>query len=113
MYVNWSYGRLRTERTKAGMSFRRERDEWDEFLRVHGSELHALGIPDDVTSDKKRFLVFLDHGYDEWGWFKDREGFFDSRQLTDDQITRLADVIATHIDPRMKVRILSRWTRWE
>ena len=95
------------------MSFRRERDKWDEFLGSYGSELHACGIPDEVTADKKRFLVFLDHGYDEWGWFKDRHGFFDSRQLTDEQIAHLADLIATHIDPRMKVRILSRWTRWE
>jgi hypothetical protein len=50
-----------------GMSFRRRRDEWDEFLKRHGPELRACGIPDYVVAKKMRFLVFLDHGYDEGG----------------------------------------------
>ena len=49
------------------MSFRRQRDDWDKFLKRHGPELLACDIPDYVIAKKMRFLVFLDHGYDEWG----------------------------------------------
>ena len=68
------------------MSFRRVRDDWDEFLKQHAPELLACGIPDYVIADKMRFLVFLDHGYDEWGWAENRHAFFNSRILTDEQI---------------------------
>lgn len=63
------------------MAFRRRRDEWDEFLSRHGAELRACGIPDYVVAKKMRFLVFLDHGYDEWGWAENHHAFFDARVL--------------------------------
>lgn len=93
------------------MAFRRRRDEWDDFLQRHGAELEECGIPDYVVRDKPRFLVFLDHGYDEWGWAKHPHAFFDSRVLSDEQITQLAEVVATHIDEHYRVPIQSRWER--
>lgn len=93
------------------MSFRRNRDEWDGFLKTHGEELRECGIPDEVIADKMRFLVFLDHGYDDWGRFENRYGFFDSKLLTDDQIQRLAELVGSQIDERYQIPISSRWQR--
>ncbi len=94
------------------MSCRQSRDEWDEFLKKHGSELRDCGIPDDIASDKIRFLVFLDHGYDDWGRHESRYGFFDSAVLTDDQIERLAELVGSQIDERYRIIISTRWQRW-
>ena len=66
-------------------------------------------MPDHVTAKKLRFLIFLDHGFDEWGWAESPHAFFDSRVLTDEQINKLADLVATHIDERYRVPISSRW----
>jgi hypothetical protein len=93
------------------MAFRRRRDEWDEFLSQHGTELRACGIPDFVVAKKMRFLVFLDHGFDQWGWAKNPQGFFDARVLTDEQIARLAKLVARQIDQRYGVLVGSRWQR--
>lgn len=93
------------------MSFRRERDDWDEFLKRFGPELRACGIPDYVVAKKMRFLVFLDHGHDQWGWAENHHAFFDSRSLTDEQIGRLAELVGTHIEERYRVPISSRWQR--
>ncbi len=49
------------------MSFRRKRDDWDEFLCRNHNAIALCGVPAIVIRDKVRFLVFLDHGYDEWG----------------------------------------------
>jgi hypothetical protein len=94
-----------------GMAFRRQRDEWDEFLSRHGPELQACGIPDFVVAKKMRFLVFLDHGYDEWGRAENDHAFFDARVLSDEQIARLAELVGRHIDPRYTVTVGSRWQR--
>lgn len=93
------------------MSFRRIRDAWDEFLKHHANDLQACGIPDYVIAKRMRFLVFLDHGYDEWGWADDHHAFFDSNTLTDEQITRLAELVANHIDESYRIPISSRWQR--
>lgn len=93
------------------MSFRRHRDAWDDFLKQHGSVLRECGIPDFIVAKKMRFLVFLDHGYDEWGWAENHHAFFDSRTLTDEQISRLAELVGTHIDERYRIPISSRWQR--
>jgi hypothetical protein len=93
------------------MSFRGKRDDWDDFLKAHGATLRACGIPDCVFSKKMRFLVFLDHGFDEWGLEENSHSFFDSRVLTDEQIGILAEFVATHIDQRYRVMINSRWLR--
>src|SRR5215469_558727 len=47
------------------MSFRRKRDEWDEFLKRHGPELRVCGVPDSIARDRNRFLQFVLHGCDE------------------------------------------------
>jgi hypothetical protein len=93
------------------MAFRRRRDDWDEFLSRHSSELRECGIPDWVVNNKKRFLVFLDHGYDEWGWFENRHAFFDAKVLTDKQIACLANLVGRHIDKRLVSLVSSRWQR--
>jgi hypothetical protein len=93
------------------MAFRRRRDGWDQFLSRHGPELRACGIPDYVVAKKIRFLVFLDHGYDEWGWAENHHAFFDARVLTDEQIARLAGLVGRHIDARYEVTVGSRWQR--
>jgi hypothetical protein len=93
------------------MAYRRRRNEWDEFLERHGQELRACGLPDYLLADRLRFLVFLDHGFDEWGWGKNPHAFFEARLLTDDQIARLADFVGQHIDPRYRITVGSRWMR--
>ena len=93
------------------MSYRRKRDDWDDFLKRHGEELIDCGLPSYLVRDRKRFLLFLDHGYDEWGWSKDRHGFFTSRALTDAQIQRLARIVGNHIDAVSGQVIASRWKR--
>lgn len=93
------------------MAFRRRRDEWDEFLSRHGPELRACGVPDYVVAKKVRFLVFLDHGFDEWGWAENHHAFFDARVLSDEQIARLAELVGRHIDARYAVSVGSRWQR--
>ncbi len=93
------------------MSFRRQRDDWDDFLKQHGEELRACGVPDVLVTKKIRFLVFLDHGFDEWGWAENQHAFFDARVLTEEQILRLADLVGTHIDEQYRVLIGSRWQR--
>lgn len=95
------------------MSFRRKRDEWDDFLTRHGPELRLCGIPGIVMRDKLRFLVFLDHGFDEWGRAENSHALFDARILSDEQIAKLADLVATHVDDRYRILISSRWQRWE
>ncbi len=93
------------------MSFRRNRDEWDDFLKKFGSKLKECGIPDYLVADKGRFLVFLDHGYDDWGRHESRHGFFDAQFLTDNQISRLAELLGSQIDERYRVSINSRWQK--
>ena len=93
------------------MTFRRRRDAWDEFLLQHRAELLKCGVPDYVLAKKMRFLVFLDHGYDDWGRAEDHHAFFDARVLTDEQIARLAELVGRHIDPGYAVSVGSRWQR--
>lgn len=93
------------------MAFRGRRVDWDEFLEKFGTELRLCGIPDYVIQNKMRFLVFLDHGFDERGWAENHHSFFDSRILSDEQIKRLAEIVGTHIDERYRIPISSRWQR--
>ena len=95
------------------MSFRRKRDDWDEFLSQNRNAIALCGVPEIVIREKLRFLVFLDHGYDEWGWAENNHAFFDSRVLTDDQIDRLAELVGDNIDERYRRIIASRWMRNE
>ena len=77
------------------MSFRRKRDEWDEFLKRHGPELRACGVPDEVAGDRDRFLRFLDHGYDEDGWYESRPCTpWSINMLGPDEARRFADFLA-------------------
>jgi len=79
------------------MSFRRKRDEWDEFLKRHGAELRECGVPDEVTRDRMRFLRFLDHGFDQDGWFESRPcAPWSTDMLSPEQATRLAAFIVRH-----------------
>jgi hypothetical protein len=93
------------------VAFRRRRDEWDDFLKRHGAELRACGLPDYVVAHRIRFVVFLDHGYDQWGWAENPHSFFDARILTDEQIARLAELAAKQVDARYGVLVGSRWQR--
>ena len=94
------------------MSFRRQRDDWDEFLTRHRLELLECGLPHEVVTDKWRFLRFLDEGFDQDGWAVDRVGYFHSRFLADDQIERLGELVGSEIDEKYRTRITSRWTSW-
>jgi hypothetical protein len=93
------------------MSFRRKRDDWDEFISRHGPELRECGIPDYVMAKKMRFLVFLDHGYDDWGRYVNHGSYFNADLLSDEQIARLALLVACHIDDSYRVPISTRWQR--
>ena len=90
------------------MTFRRQRDEWDELLKRHGPELRECGIPDYIVSDKNGFLIFLDHGHDEGGWAESRYATFDAAVLTDGQIARLAELVE-RIEPYCGASVASRW----
>lgn len=89
------------------MAFRRQRDEWDEFLKRHGPEVRECGVPDEIVADKPRFLRFLDHGDDEGVY-----AGFDGRTLTDEQVRRLAELVG-RVDPRYRAYVASRWRTWE
>jgi hypothetical protein len=94
------------------MSFRRRRNEWDEFLKRHRAELRACGVPDHVTATRLRFLLFLDHGFDQWGWAENRHAaVFNGDLLTDEQLRRLAELVAAHVDARYRVPVASGWRR--
>ena len=93
------------------MAFRRPRNEWSEFLRRHAEEFRTCGIPDEVSRDRLRFFVFLDHGFDEWGWARNPHACFDARVLSDEQIARLADFVAKRFGEQYRVPIASRWQR--
>jgi hypothetical protein len=71
------------------MSFRRKRDKWDEFLKQYGPELRPCGVPDSITYDRRRFLVFVDHGYD-------RDALFSPDLMTPGQAVQLATLIVQH-----------------
>ena len=90
------------------MAFRRQRDDWDEFLKKHGPELRECGLPDFIVADKMRFLVFLDHGDDEWGLSEGRA--FDARDMPHEQICRLSEIVG-QIDEHYAAIIASRWNR--
>jgi hypothetical protein len=94
------------------MAFRRRRNEWDDFLKRHGEELRACGLPDHVIADRLRFFVFLDHGFDEWDRVKNPYGCFHARFLTDEQIARLARFVGSHVDARYRVSVGSRWRQF-
>ena len=93
------------------MAFRRQKDEWSEFLRHHAEDLRACGIPDEVSRDRLRFFVFLDHGFDEWGWGRSPHAFFDTRVLSDEQIACLAEFVSQHFGEQYRTVIASRWQR--
>jgi hypothetical protein len=79
------------------MSFRRKRDEWDEFLKHHGAELRACGVPDEVTRDRGRCRRFLEHGFDQDGWWLLRPCTpWSVEMLTPEQATQFADFIVRH-----------------
>ena len=54
------------------MSFRRDgkqSHQWRQWRIQHREELLAGGVPDSVLITELRWLVFLEHGYDQWtGW---------------------------------------------
>lgn len=52
--------------------------------------IELCGVPDFVMREKLRFLMFLEHGYDERGWTENNHAFFDSKILTDSQMILLA-----------------------
>lgn len=48
------------------MSFRRDKAaarEWHAWVRKHGAELVACGVPREVWADRMTWLQFVDHGY--------------------------------------------------
>jgi hypothetical protein len=93
------------------MAFRQRRDDWSEFLRENAETLRACGIPDEVLRVRVRFFVFLDHGFDQWGWSMNPHTFFHSSLLSDKQIARLACFVAEHFGEQYRVVVASRWQR--
>jgi len=93
------------------MAFRRKKDGWRQFLQKHSEGLTFCGIPEEVYRDRRRFIVFLEHGYDEWGWFENHHAFFHPRVLSDEQIAHLAKLVADHIGEEYRIPVASRWTR--
>jgi len=93
------------------MGFRRNRDEWDDFVSKHRESFAASGVPSYVYKDKLRFLIFLDHGYDEVGFLKSPHESFHSSLLTDEQIEALANFVGDFVDANCRVAIESRWSR--
>lgn len=85
------------------MGYRRQRDEWDEFMKQHGPEVRDCGVPDEIVADKGRFLRFLDHGYDEGVY-----AGFDGGTLTDEQIARLAELVG-RVEPYYQRLVSCRW----
>ncbi len=92
------------------MAFRRKRSSWDDFLLRNSALVAACGVPDEVISNELRFLIFLNHGFDEWGRATNRHSYFHPKILTDDQLTALADLLSL-FDEGYRVAIESRWTR--
>lgn len=93
------------------MGFRRKRGEWDDFISKHRESFVASGVPTYIYTDKLRFLIFLDHGYDEVGFFKSPHETFSSSLMTDEQIEILAKLVGDFIDANYRVAIESRWNR--
>jgi hypothetical protein len=93
------------------MAFRRSKDEWTKFLRRHADELKSCGVPEEVYRDRLRFLIFLDHGFDERGWAENPHAFFSARFLSDEQIARLAKFVASNFGEEYRTLIASRWMR--
>ena len=81
------------------MSFRRRKSEdrqaWDRFLRQHRQELLLCGIPEDIFQDQGRFLVFLEHGFDEAGGMR-FDTAFSTETLRPEQVHRFAQFILKH-----------------
>jgi hypothetical protein len=77
------------------MSFRRTRDEWDEFLKRHGPRLRACGVPDSITRDRGRFLRFVLHGCDEDA--RHDTPPFSPDLMTPEQAAQLATLILQHL----------------
>jgi hypothetical protein len=79
------------------MSFRRTRDNWDEFLEQFGPELRLCGVPEEITRDRARFLVLLEHGYDDRGRFANRPSQAWSIEfLEPNQASQFADFVSHH-----------------
>ena len=93
------------------MSYRKNKNEWSELIRAHRADLRACGIPDFIYESEMRFFAFLDHGYDEYGWAKDQHNCFDSRNLSEEELSRLADFVTRHVDASYEARIRSGWRR--
>jgi hypothetical protein len=93
------------------MAFRRRGDGWSVILRQHVEELRACGAHEAVLRNRLRFLVFLDHGFDQSGWAKRPHTFFYSHMLSDEQVARLAEFIAMHFGEQYRIPIASRWQR--
>jgi len=93
----------------ASMAYRRVRDQWSVFIRDHAQELRLCGIPTEVSRYRLRFLVFLDHGFDQWGWATNHHACFNSNTLTDEQLHLLADFVARHFGEQYRATIASRW----
>jgi hypothetical protein len=56
-----------------------------------------------------RFIVFLEHGYDDWGRVENPHSCFHPDMLSDEQIQRLADVVGDHIGEQYRIPIATRW----
>jgi hypothetical protein len=78
------------------MSYRRKLDEWDAFLKRHGPELLACGVPDTIVHDRKRFLRFVDNGYDEDASLC-HHAPFSPDLMTPEQAAQLATLIREHV----------------
>ncbi len=77
------------------MGFRKNRnDEWRIWLNQNSHHLMAnCGVPEYIIKDEKRWFIFLDHGYDEVGWYEDQHMAWDINRLSPEEAKNFYDFI--------------------
>ena len=70
-------------------------------MKRHGPELRTYGLPDIITRDRKRFLHFIEHGYDP------DARHFSPNLMTPAEAAELAAFILQHVGEQAASVLLS------
>jgi len=68
--------------------------EWNKWVKHSRHILNECGIPDYIYKSKKRWYIFLEHKYDEVGWFNDHHSAWSIDNLSKDGAKKFHDFIA-------------------
>ena len=67
------------------MSFNKKQRDWNKWKKKNQNFLNKCGIPEEIFETEERWFLYLEHGYDEIGYYKKIPIVHDINTLTKSQ----------------------------